>query len=97
MLGSCMGCAERQSARGGVAGGGAVVDQRAARLSLQERRDIRHTDLHFQRRGDAIEGLQAAARDILCVLVQVDEAGRDDQTLGVKHALAGERLPGRCA
>jgi hypothetical protein len=77
-----------------AAGSGAVVDQRAAVLLLQERGDIRHTDFHFQRRRDAIESLQAAARDILRVLVQVDEAGCDDEALGVQHAFAGQGFRG---
>jgi len=86
------GLTEYQSAGGGVTSGGAVIDQRAAVLVLQESRHIRRTNLHFQRRGNAIEGLQAAARGILPVLVQVDETRRDDETLGIQHAFAGQGL-----
>jgi len=61
-------------------------------LLLQELRDARHADLHFQRRRDAIEGLQAAARGILSMLMQIDEARRDDQAFDVEYAFAGKLL-----
>ncbi len=83
---------ERQRASGKMARGRAVVDQGAALFLLQKCGDIRHADFHFQRGGNAVEGFEAAARGVLPMLVQVDEAGRDDESLDVDDAFAGERL-----
>src|SRR6185503_15515803 len=61
------------AARGDVAGGGAVVDRRAALLRRVPRRDRPDSDLHVERRRDAVARLQPAARLLLAVRVQVDE------------------------
>ena len=83
--------AENQGARGHVAGGGAVVDERVSLLGIQKLGDVGCADFHFERGGHAVEGLDALAGKILAVLVQVDEAGRDDEAGGVDDAASAER------
>jgi hypothetical protein len=74
-----------------VAGGRAVVDQRIPLLGIQKLGDVGRADLHFQRGGYAVEGLDALAGEILAVLMQVDEAGCDDEAGGVDDAPSAER------
>jgi hypothetical protein len=55
---------------------------------------VGHADFHLERRGHAIEGLEPAALRILGVLMQVDEAGCEGETVHIDAALALERLRG---
>ena len=54
-----------------------IVNQRVPLLGFQKLRDIRGADLHLQRRGYAIKRFHALAGQILPVLVQIDESGRN--------------------
>ena len=83
--------AEDQRSRGDVAGGGAVVDERVSLLGIEKLFDVGSADFHFERGGDAVEGFDALAGEILAVLVQVDEAGSDDEAGGVDDAASSER------
>src|ERR1700734_3048287 len=59
-------------------------------LRFQELGDVGSADLHFERGGHSVERLDALAGEILGVLMQIDEAGRDDQSLGVNNAASVE-------
>jgi len=52
-----------------MAGGGAVINQRAAFLAFQELRNIGHADFQFECRGHAVKRLDALACQILSVLM----------------------------
>ena len=87
-------CTEDQRPRRGMAGGCAVVDQRVPFLGREKLSDVGRADFHFQRRGHAVERLHALALDLLAVLMQIDEAGSDDQSRRVDDAAAGEWFGG---
>ncbi len=61
-------------------------------LLFQEVGNVGNADLHFKRSGYAVEGFHASAGDVLSVLVEIDEARGDHQSLGAEHALARQGL-----
>ncbi len=69
-----------------MAGGSAVVNERVPFLRLQKLGHVGRANLHFERRGHAVERFDALAGKLLAVLVQVDEAGSDDEASGVDDA-----------
>ena len=86
------GRAEHQGSRRDMAGRRAVVDQRAAFFGFQELCDIGHPDFQFQRRGYAVERLDALAFRFLAVLVQVNESRSDHEAAGMDDPSPGQRL-----
>ena len=77
---------EHESTRGSVTGRCAVMDQRVAFLDSQELGDVGHTDFQLQCRGHAVKRLDALAFQFLAVLVEIDEAGGDHQSVGMNDA-----------
>ena len=77
-----------------MTGSGAVVDERVFLLLVQELCDVGGADFHFQSGGDAVEGFHALAGEVLAMLVQVNEAGSDDQAGGVDDAASVQRSRG---
>jgi hypothetical protein len=53
------------------------MNQRVPLFGFQKLRDIRRADLHFQSRSHAIKRFHTLAGQILPVLVQIDESGRN--------------------
>src|SRR6185503_6636528 len=90
----CAAVLHYRHARGNVSDGGAVVDQRLALTRAVPRGDGRDADLHLERGGDAVAGLEAVVLGGLAVRVEVDEAGSDDQALGVDGLAAAQRAGG---
>src|SRR5271169_131696 len=80
---------EYQGSRRGVAGGGAVVNQRVAFLGFQELGYVGHADFQFERGGDTVKRLDALAGEVLAVLMQIDESGSDHQAAGMDDAPSG--------
>src|SRR6266536_1287411 len=50
---------------------------------MEKRSDVRGAYFHFESSGHAVEGLHSLAGQILAVLVQVDEAGSNDEATRV--------------
>jgi hypothetical protein len=67
------------------------MDERMPLLVIQKLSDIRCADFHFESGGDAVECFHALAIGFLAVLVQVDEAGRDDEAGCVNDASSAKR------
>ena len=86
--------AEGECARGNVAGGGAVVDQRCALPGFEERSDVGCADLKLEGRRDAVERLDALAGKVLAVLVEINEAGCNDEASCGDYATAGQMIRG---
>ena len=86
------GCAEHLGSRGRVAGRRTVVDQRAALFGFQELCDVGNADFQLQSGGDAVEGLNLLALQLLAVLMQVDEARSHDEPADMNHTSSGQRL-----
>ena len=80
---------ENLGAGGGVAGGGAVINERVSLLGGEEGSDIRLADFEFERGGHAVESLQALTLKILAVLMEIDEPGSDDEAACGDRAFAG--------
>jgi hypothetical protein len=72
----------------------AVVDERLPLARGVERRHVGRADFEFERRRDAIERVEAVVLVVLPMHMQVDEARRDDQPLGVDHLLPLQRTFG---
>ena len=72
--------AEDERPRSGMTRCGAVVDQRVVLLFFQEVGNIGHADFEFEGGGDAVEGFDALAREVLAMLMEIDETGCDDET-----------------
>jgi hypothetical protein len=85
------GRAEDQGSRRRMAGGGAVVNERVPFLHREKLRNVGRADFHFQRGGYAVEGFDALAGEVLAVLMEIDEAGCDDQAGGVDDAASADR------
>ena len=75
-----------------MAGGGAVVNERVAFFRFQELGDVGRADFQFERRGDAVQRLDALALDLLAVLVKINESGSDHQSAGMKDAPSAQRI-----
>ena len=86
--------AEYQSPRCSMAGGGAVVNERAPLFRFEELSDIGRADFQFERGGHAVERFHPLALHLLTVLMQVNESGRNDQVSGMDDPASGE-LAGR--
>src|ERR1700690_1813146 len=75
-----------------MAGGAAVVNQRAPLFRLQELSDIWRADFQFERRGYTVERFHSLALYFLAVLVQVNESGSDHQPAGMDDTAPGQRV-----
>ena len=75
-----------------MTGRAAVIEERASLTLRDEASDIRHTDLHLERRRHAVERLEPVAFGVLSVGVQIDETGRHDQAPGVDDTRACQRF-----
>ena len=62
-----------------------------ALFGIQKLSDVGRANFHFQRRRYAVERFDALAVEFLAVLVQIDEAGSDDEAGGVDDAASAER------
>ena len=62
------------------------MNERVTFFFFEELGDVGGADFEFESHGDAIEGLEALAGQFLAMLVEVDEAGGDDQAGGVDDA-----------
>ncbi len=76
----------------GGADGRTEVDERLAGVLAVELGDGLGAALELERGRHAVERGEAVAAGGLPVVVEVDEAGGDDQALGVDRVLAGEGL-----
>jgi hypothetical protein len=83
---------EYQSPRSHMACRSAVMNQRVAFFAFQKLRDIRCADFQFQRHGHAVKRFNALALQVLRVLMQIDEARRHYQSVGVNHPASTQRL-----
>ena len=73
---------------------GAVVDQGVVLLCFQEVGNIGRADFEFEGGSDAVEGFDALAPEVLAMLVEIDEAGCDDETFYGDCSLSWERVGG---
>jgi hypothetical protein len=76
---------------GDVTDGCAVVDEGLRMALIIPGIHIGYAHFHFERGGDAVHGFRAVILGILAMLVEIDEAGRDDQSGGVDGGAAVER------
>ncbi len=83
---------QQLGARAGGADPRAEVDERLAGVLAVELGDGLGAALELERGRHAVERGEAVAAGGLPVVVEVDEAGGDDQALGVDRVLAGEAL-----
>ena len=81
-------------AHGNVADGYAIVDQGLIFPLVVPGLDVRDSDFHFERGGDAVHGFVAVVLRVLPVRVQIDEAWRNHQAGGVDGGAAFQRRSG---
>src|SRR5580698_388245 len=84
--------AEDQRPRCGMAGGGAVVDQRLAVFGLQKLCNIGYADFHFQSSSNAVKGLDTLAFQLLTVLMKVDKSRGNHKIFYTQGPLSAERV-----
>src|SRR5438128_9702945 len=82
------GPAEDGRARPGMAGARPVIDERGITALVEKLTHVGWANLELQRGGHTIHRLQAVAGSGLVVLVEIDEAGSDDETRGVNDTRA---------
>ena len=75
----------------------AVMNQRMTFFCLQKLGHVRHADFQFERGGHAVQGFHALALEVLSVLVEIDEAGSDDQAARADHPLPAQRIGGNAS
>jgi hypothetical protein len=74
-----------------VADADAVVDERLARARGIPRVHVRRADFQLEGRRHAVLRLEVIILRLVRVLVQVNEAGRDDQPAGIHHCAPAQR------
>ena len=79
---------------GDVPRGGSKVDEGFAFAGLVPGADGVGSDFHFESGGDSVAGLVAIVFVVLAVVVDVDEAGGDDEAPGVDGVFAADWVGG---